>query len=130
MPTGTGKTVTILSLITSYQAANPRVSRLIYCTRTVPEIDKVLEEAKVVLDYRSKELGVPSTTMALGLSSRRNMCCHPQVSADSERASCDAKCRNMTAPWVRESKAQDNSVELCKVSAAVWGLLMVCWSVL
>lgn len=41
MPTGTGKTVTLLSLITSYQFANPDAGKLIYCTRTVPEMTKV-----------------------------------------------------------------------------------------
>ena len=42
MPTGTGKTITLLSLITSYQLAHPEVGKLIYCTRTVPEMEKVL----------------------------------------------------------------------------------------
>lgn len=114
MPTGTGKTVTLLSLITSYQFANPRVARLVYCTRTVPEIDKVLEEAKVVLDYRNKELGTAPSTLALGLSSRRNMCVHPEVSADSERSSCDSKCRNLTAPWVRDARQSDASISVCQ----------------
>lgn len=42
MPTGTGKTVSLLSLITSYQYAQSREKRkLIYCTRTVPEMTKV-----------------------------------------------------------------------------------------
>jgi Rad3-related DNA helicase len=41
MPTGTGKTVTLLSLITSYQLAHPETGKLIYCTRTVPEMTKV-----------------------------------------------------------------------------------------
>ena len=70
MPTGTGKTVTLLSLIISYQThygkdkvQPPRrvsgqmrltvivfffcaqVSKLVYCTRTVPEIDKVCTTA-------------------------------------------------------------------------------------
>lgn len=43
MPTGTGKTITLLSLITSYQLAHPEVGKLIYCTRTVPEMEKVRE---------------------------------------------------------------------------------------
>lgn len=30
MPTGTGKTVTLLSLITSYQMAHPEVGKLVY----------------------------------------------------------------------------------------------------
>ncbi len=41
MPTGTGKTITLLSLVTSYQLAHPEVGKLIYCTRTVPEMEKV-----------------------------------------------------------------------------------------
>ena len=41
MPTGTGKTVCLLSLITSYQFANPNTGKLVYCTRTVPEMIKV-----------------------------------------------------------------------------------------
>ena len=42
MPTGTGKTVCLLSLITSYQYANPNTGKLVYCTRTVPEMIKVI----------------------------------------------------------------------------------------
>ncbi|XP_014749243.1 PREDICTED: TFIIH basal transcription factor complex helicase XPD subunit-like [Sturnus vulgaris] len=42
MPSGTGKTVSLLSLIVAYQRAHPLdVSKLIYCSRTVPEIQKV-----------------------------------------------------------------------------------------
>jgi hypothetical protein len=41
MPSGTGKTVSLLSLITSYQLAHPEVGKLVYCSRTVPEIEKV-----------------------------------------------------------------------------------------
>ncbi len=46
MPTGTGKTITLLSLITSYQLAHPEVGKLIYCTRTVPEMEKVRKGAQ------------------------------------------------------------------------------------
>ena len=41
MPTGTGKTITCLSLCVSYQLAHPECGKLIYCTRTVPEMEKV-----------------------------------------------------------------------------------------
>lgn len=41
MPTGTGKTVSVLSLVTSFQFAHPDAGKLIYCTRTVPEMTKV-----------------------------------------------------------------------------------------
>jgi DNA excision repair protein ERCC-2 len=56
MPTGTGKTVCLLSLITSYQFAHPSTGKLIYCTRTVPEMNHVMEELATVLAYRSQEL--------------------------------------------------------------------------
>lgn len=58
MPTGTGKTVCLLSLITSYQYANPSAGKLVYCTRTVPEMNAVMEELGTVLAYRAKELGL------------------------------------------------------------------------
>jgi DNA excision repair protein ERCC-2 len=72
---GTGKTVSILSLITSYQLAHPDTGKLIYCTRTVPEMYKCMEELKRVIAYRQKELG-PAAGDILGvcLSSRRNLC--------------------------------------------------------
>lgn len=54
MPTGTGKTITLLSLITSYQLAHPEVGKLIYCTRTVPEMEKVLAELKELVHYRDR----------------------------------------------------------------------------
>lgn len=79
MPTGTGKTITLLSLITSYMLANPSVGKLIYCTRTVHEMEKVLEELRKLQAYQEKALGKAAKMLALGLSSRKNLCIHPQV---------------------------------------------------
>jgi DNA excision repair protein ERCC-2 len=61
MPTGTGKTVCLLSLITSYQYANPSAGKLVYCTRTVPEMNSVMEELGTVLAYRSEQLHQQAT---------------------------------------------------------------------
>lgn len=121
MPTGTGKTVCCLSLVTSYQHAHPEMGKLIYCTRTVPEMTKCVQELKRVIAYRDRELGLseatntclsaasgrdatPSSTtstfLALCLSSRRNMCIHEKVmAADSDRDAVDSKCRDLTASW-------------------------------
>ena len=42
MPSGTGKTVSLLSLIVAYLIVNKHdVHKLIYCSRTVQEINKV-----------------------------------------------------------------------------------------
>jgi DNA excision repair protein ERCC-2 len=54
MPTGTGKTVCLLSLITSYQYAHPGTGKLVYATRTVPEMNHVMQELSVVLSYRAQ----------------------------------------------------------------------------
>jgi DNA excision repair protein ERCC-2 len=171
MPTGTGKTVCLLSLITSYQYANPGAGKLVYCTRTVPEMNHVMEELATVLAYRSEELARQTSdqenaaptevedaagqgssdqvdggnvrkrlrkvykpkskkppmgpisdgrgaggsgVLALCLSSRRNMCIHERVMAESDREAVDAACRSMTSTWVLEA-AQKNpgSVETC-----------------
>eukprot|EP00584_Thalassiosira_punctigera_P019153 CAMPEP_0172571982 /NCGR_PEP_ID=MMETSP1067-20121228/133337_1 /TAXON_ID=265564 ORGANISM="Thalassiosira punctigera, Strain Tpunct2005C2" /NCGR_SAMPLE_ID=MMETSP1067 /ASSEMBLY_ACC=CAM_ASM_000444 /LENGTH=849 /DNA_ID=CAMNT_0013364431 /DNA_START=104 /DNA_END=2653 /DNA_ORIENTATION=+ len=171
MPTGTGKTVCLLSLITSYQLANPNnCGKLVYCTRTVPEMNSVMEELGVVLRYREEQMileqrqqqpavdGVvpgndvdmagngdddaatsssrkkrkriyrpknndktersnmgPSLnetgaggngTLAVCLSSRRNMCVNERVLRESDRETIDAACRSMTAPWALERAAR------------------------
>lgn len=81
MPSGTGKTTTLLSLIVAYMLEHPHdVRKLIYCSRTVPEIEKVIEELKKLLDYYEKQDGAYPRLIGLVLSSRKNMCVHPEVS--------------------------------------------------
>ncbi|XP_015770253.1 PREDICTED: TFIIH basal transcription factor complex helicase XPD subunit-like [Acropora digitifera] len=84
MPSGTGKTISLLSLIVAYILTKPlELSKLIYCSRTVPELEKVLEELKVLLEYYEKETGQIPKLTGLGLSSRKNLCIHPEVEAVS-----------------------------------------------
>jgi DNA excision repair protein ERCC-2 len=116
MPTGTGKTITLLSLISSYQLAHAEVGKLIYCTRTVPEMEKVLAELQELVEYRSKYFqdGLAPKMLALGLSSRKNLCIHPAVGEEGSRESVDAKCMKLTAPWVRERASSDmEDIALC-----------------
>lgn len=80
MPSGTGKTITLLSLIVAYMLEHPLdVTKLIYCSRTVPEIEKVIEELKKLIDYYEKETKSKPKIVGLVLSSRKNMCIHPEV---------------------------------------------------
>ena len=131
MPTGTGKTVCLLALITSYQYAHPSTTgKLIYATRTVPEMNHVMQELATVLAYRAQVLDAnydstqpqlgplfhrSDKTLALCLSSRRNMCIHERVMEESDREAVDAACRTLTASWVVEAAAQNNSnnMETC-----------------
>lgn len=127
MPTGTGKTVSLLSLMLAYKHAHPSTGKLIYCTRTVPEMTKCVAELKTVVEYRKEyfERTQQSATqvnsgiqtgdiIAVCLSSRRNMCIHPRVMANADGEAVDSQCRIMTASWVRNrAKSTPNSVELC-----------------
>lgn len=80
MPSGTGKTTTLLSLVVSYMMANPfEVTKLIYCSRTVPEIEKVVEELRLLLNYIENQTGQQPHFLGLVLTSRKNLCIHPQV---------------------------------------------------
>jgi DNA excision repair protein ERCC-2 len=79
MPTGTGKTVCLLSLILSYiKQVNPAM-KLVYCTRTIVEMEKTIEELKSVQEARKRDLPpeLSSEILAMCLSSRRNLCIHP-----------------------------------------------------
>lgn len=56
MPSGTGKTVSLLAVTISYQRQYPdRIGKLIYCTRTVPEIEKALAEMERLIGFLEEE---------------------------------------------------------------------------
>mmetsp|Transcript_7573 Transcript_7573/g.11358 ORF Transcript_7573/g.11358 Transcript_7573/m.11358 type:complete len:191 (-) Transcript_7573:2296-2868(-) len=111
MPTGTGKTICLLSLIIAYKHAHPeKVKKLIYCTRTVSEMDQCLKELKKLCKYRNyvatKRIRTKENKfVALCLSSRKNLCIHPRVSQE-DRDKVDIECRKMTASWSRQNVSE------------------------
>ncbi|KAG8891551.1 DNA-dependent ATPase of the nucleotide excision repair factor 4 complex, partial [Tulasnella sp. 417] len=116
MPSGTGKTVSLLALIVSYQQFHPTKRKLIYCSRTVPEIEKALSELKRLMAYRIKvadEEGDREQKLkeqaytGLGLTSRKNLCLHPEVSKEKKGRVVDARCRDMTNSGVTERAKVD-----------------------
>lgn len=120
MPSGTGKTVSLLSLIVSYQQFFPTKRKLIYCSRTVPEIEKALTELKRLMKYRIESAETDEQRekerafTGLGLTSRRNLCLHPQVSTEKKGHVVDAKCRDLTsAAACEKGRANPGSVPLC-----------------
>ena len=79
-------------------------------------MEKVLVELQELIEYRDRYFaqGKSPKILALGLSSRKNLCIHPQVMEEGARESVDAKCMRLTAPWVRERAAVDpESAEVC-----------------
>lgn len=113
MPSGTGKTVSLLSLIVAYQQSFSESRKLIYCSRTMSEIEKALAELKALMAYRSKELGYVEEFRGLGLTSRKNLCLHPSVRRERNGNVVDARCRGLTAGFVKEKKERGEEVEVC-----------------
>lgn len=111
---GTGKTTTLLSLIVAYMIHNPlTVRKLIYCSRTVPEIEKVMAELKVLMDYYEKSCGQQPELLGVVLTSRKNLCIHSEVNKEREGKLVDAKCYGLTASYVRDRNSHDSSVPVC-----------------
>ncbi|KAI0030821.1 DNA repair helicase [Vararia minispora EC-137] len=120
MPSGTGKTVSLLSLIVSYQQFFPIKRKLVYCSRTVPEIEKALSELKRLMDYRIEMAETPEQKAkekaftGLGLTSRKNLCIHPEVSKEKKGKVVDARCRDLTnAATMNKHRENPGSVETC-----------------
>ncbi|SCU90414.1 LADA_0F03906g1_1 [Lachancea dasiensis] len=115
MPSGTGKTVSLLSLAVAYQTHYSEHRKIIYCSRTMSEIEKALVELESLMDYRAKELGYKEPFRGLGLTSRKNLCLHPKVRKERKGTVVDEKCRRMTNGQQKRKLEQDPnaSVELC-----------------
>ncbi|CCH61477.1 hypothetical protein TBLA_0E04230 [Henningerozyma blattae CBS 6284] len=115
MPSGTGKTVSLLSLTIAYQMHYPEHRKIIYCSRTMSEIEKALVELENLMDYREKELGVKEEFRGLGLTSRKNLCLHPQISKEKKGTVVDEKCRRLTNGQNKRilENDPDAKVELC-----------------
>ncbi|KAF8212245.1 hypothetical protein K438DRAFT_1806227 [Mycena galopus ATCC 62051] len=120
MPSGTGKTVSLLSLIVSYQQFYPTRRKLIYCSRTVPEIEKALAELKRLMAYRiecaetEEAKKKERSFMGLGLTSRKNLCIHPEVSKEKKGKVVDARCRDLTnSATCQKGREEPGSVDLC-----------------
>lgn len=115
MPSGTGKTITLLSLITAYISSRgaDRSRKLVYCTRTVEEMQKVMAEMKILVRSRERELGVPNDLVTVGLTSRKHLCIHDSVSR-MEGAAVDSGCRSLTSSWVRENARDGADIPSCQ----------------
>ncbi|ELA42799.1 DNA repair helicase (rad3) [Vittaforma corneae ATCC 50505] len=94
MPSGTGKTVALLSCTVSYQLhmkAKGVPFKIVYCSRTLPEIDKALKELRSLVEYIKKH--VSFDFLGVGLSKRGNMCINKEALGSFD---VEITCRKMT----------------------------------
>lgn len=96
MPSGTGKTISLLSLTVAYQMHYPEHRKIVYCSRTMSEIEKALIELHNLMAFRADDLGYVEEFRGLGLSSRKNLCLHPTISKERKGVVVDEKCRRIT----------------------------------
>lgn len=77
------------------------------------EIEKALVELKSLMKYRAEQLGQEEEFRGLGLTSRKNLCLHPSVKREKSGSVVDARCRSLTAGFVKEKKDRGQSVDVC-----------------
>ena len=110
-----GKTISLLSLIIAYILQYPdKLVKLVYCSRTVPEIEKTVGEMKRLIEFYKKQTNQPDLKfLGLSLSSRKNLCIHPEANKLNATKEVDTKCMSMTASFVRENAKKDKTIDLC-----------------
>lgn len=77
------------------------------------EIEKALVELQSLMKYRAEQLGYEEDFRGLGLTSRKNLCLHPSVKREKSGAIVDARCRSLTAGFVKEKKDRGENVDVC-----------------
>ncbi|KAL7677266.1 hypothetical protein ACOME3_003503 [Neoechinorhynchus agilis] len=120
MPSGTGKTICLLSVTVCYLLNQkrenfdllsdeiPTYSRIVYCSRTNAEVDKMMAELKRLIEYIEADKDLPrlydlqaAKFIAMSLCSRKSLCIHPERPVDIEDLA-DSFCFQMTSPWANE----------------------------
>lgn len=101
MPTGTGKTICLLALLTGYLQHRSKYKKVIYCTRTVVEMEKTLKEIKKLLKSIGKEDVNTKKFLAVGLTAKKNICVHRDADAWRAQERVETECRKRTSEWVR-----------------------------
>lgn len=77
MPSGTGKTISLLSASISFMLHTNQRFKILYCSRTVSEVEKTLEELKALIQYIRDEYIKTQTELnfvGVGLTSKKNLC--------------------------------------------------------
>ncbi|EYC02324.1 hypothetical protein Y032_0100g3233 [Ancylostoma ceylanicum] len=114
MPSGTGKTVSLLSLVVAYMRKFPdRLDKLVYCSRTIPEIEKCVEELRALYKYYERQTSNAPPMVAVAMSARKNLCINDSVWQLRQGSAVDGACQRLTASFVRAKRQLDPSIPSC-----------------
>lgn len=97
MPPGTGKTAALLSFVLSYNSHHHISKRVVYCCKNVQAISNVINELKACKEGNCMDV------LALGITSRNNLCLNPTISTLESRVEVDTGCWKVTNPWVQST---------------------------
>lgn len=105
MPSGTGKTISLLSILVAYLHHHAHEKRkVVYCTRTVEEMVKTMGEMKKLLAHWEQEGEALRPLRGLCLTAKKNLCIEPRVASQIVPGDVDAGCRSITAPWLEADR--------------------------
>lgn len=96
MPSGAGKTISLLSCTVSYFIyckKHNKEYKIVYCSRTLQEIEKVLKELKSLIAYIEKY--IKFDFLAFGLSKRENLCINPVALSGNTEFLCRKMIKNL-----------------------------------
>uniref|UniRef100_A0A915CLA5 General transcription and DNA repair factor IIH helicase subunit XPD n=1 Tax=Parascaris univalens TaxID=6257 RepID=A0A915CLA5_PARUN len=114
MPSGTGKTISLLSLVLAYMLKFPdKLDKLIYCSRTIPEIEKCVEELRNLFKYYEQINGKRPALLALAISARKNLCINESVACLRLGSAVDGACQRLTAGFVRAKRKLQPDLPAC-----------------
>ncbi|VDK55944.1 unnamed protein product [Anisakis simplex] len=114
MPSGTGKTVSLLSLVVAYMLKYPdRLDKLVYCSRTIPEIEKCVEELRNLFKYYEVVIEKRVKLLALAVSARKNLCINESVANSRNGTAVDGGCQRLTASFMRAKRKLEPDLPEC-----------------
>jgi DNA excision repair protein ERCC-2 len=96
-----GKTVCLLSLILSHIQQKEPNRKLIYCTKTTNEMEKLTQELKFVQeqreqDFRNENQELSKPILGLCFSGKSNLCIEKTVSKSEHPLKLNQLCREKT----------------------------------
>uniref|UniRef100_A0A3Q4HUZ2 DNA 5'-3' helicase n=1 Tax=Neolamprologus brichardi TaxID=32507 RepID=A0A3Q4HUZ2_NEOBR len=74
----------------------------------------VVEELRKLMEFYTKETGESNNFLALALSSRKNLCIHPEVSSLRYGKEVDGKCHSLTASYIRAQHHSNPNLPVCR----------------